>query len=108
MSKSTYGTGCFMLVNTGERLVASGNRLLTTVAYRLGGRTTYALEGSIFVAGAAVQWLRDGLRVIRTADRERDARPRSAPRPRASISSRPSPASAPRIGIPTPAARSWA
>ena len=67
MSKSTYGTGCFMLVNTGERFVASRNRLLSTVAYRLGGRTTYALEGSIFVAGAAVQWLRDGLRVIKTA-----------------------------------------
>ncbi len=55
MSKSTYGTGCFMLVNTGERCVESANRLLTTVAYRLGGRTTYALEGSIFVAGAAMQ-----------------------------------------------------
>ena len=67
MSKSTYGTGCFMLVNTGERLVTSGNRLLSTVAYRLGGRTTYALEGSIFVAGAAVQWLRDGLHVIASA-----------------------------------------
>jgi glycerol kinase len=67
MSKSTYGTGCFMLVNTGERFVASRNRLLTTVAYRLGGRTTYALEGSIFVAGAAVQWLRDRLGVIGTA-----------------------------------------
>jgi glycerol kinase len=67
MGKSTYGTGCFMLVNTGERLVHSGHRLLSTVAYRLDGRVTYALEGSIFVAGAAVQWLRDGLRVIRTA-----------------------------------------
>ncbi|MFO1047393.1 MAG: glycerol kinase GlpK [Geminicoccaceae bacterium] len=67
MSKSTYGTGCFMLVNTGERCVESANRLLTTVAYRLGGRTTYALEGSIFVAGAAMQWLRDGLRVITSA-----------------------------------------
>ena len=67
MSKSTYGTGCFALVNTGDRFVASHNRLLTTVAYRLAGRTTYALEGSIFVAGAAVQWLRDGLRVIHTA-----------------------------------------
>ena len=65
--KSTYGTGCFMLVNTGEAPVASKNRLLTTVAYRLGGRTVYALEGSIFVAGAAVQWLRDGLKVIRNA-----------------------------------------
>jgi glycerol kinase len=67
MSKSTYGTGCFMLVNTGERFVPSRNRLLTTVAYRLGGRTTYAIEGSIFVAGAAVQWLRDGLGIIRDA-----------------------------------------
>jgi glycerol kinase len=67
MSKSTYGTGCFALVNTGERFVPSKNRLLTTVAYRLGGRTTYALEGSIFVAGAAIQWLRDGLRVIDSA-----------------------------------------
>jgi glycerol kinase len=67
MSKSTYGTGCFMLVNTGERFVASQNRLLTTVAYRLGGRITYALEGSIFIAGAAVQWLRDRLGVIKGA-----------------------------------------
>ena len=67
MCKSTYGTGCFMLVNTGEQFVASRNRLLTTVAYRLGGRTTYALEGSIFVAGAAVQWLRDRLGVIQGA-----------------------------------------
>jgi glycerol kinase len=64
MLKSTYGTGCFAVLNTGERLVRSRNRLLTTIAYRLDGRTTYALEGSIFVAGAAVQWLRDGLRVI--------------------------------------------
>ena len=64
MAKSTYGTGCFMLVNTGSEAVASENRLLTTPAYRLGGKTTYALEGSIFVAGAAVKWLRDGLGVI--------------------------------------------
>jgi glycerol kinase len=64
MLKSTYGTGCFALLNTGERAVTSRNRLLTTIAYRLGGRTAYAIEGSIFVAGAAVQWLRDGLRLI--------------------------------------------
>ncbi len=64
MAKSTYGTGCFMLMNTGETPVLSGNRLLTTPAYRIHGRTTYALEGSIFVAGAAVKWLRDGLGVI--------------------------------------------
>lgn len=67
MSKSTYGTGCFMLVNTGPHFVPSRNRLLTTVAYRLDGRATYAIEGSIFVAGAAVQWLRDGLGIIRGA-----------------------------------------
>ena len=64
MIKSTYGTGCFMLVNSGEQAVRSEHRLLTTTAYRLAGRTTYALEGSIFVAGAAVKWLRDGLGVI--------------------------------------------
>jgi glycerol kinase len=67
MVKSTYGTGCFMLVNTGEQPVASRHRLLTTPAYRLAGMTTYALEGSIFVAGAAVKWLRDGLGVIADA-----------------------------------------
>ena len=71
-AKNTYGTGCFMLINTGDRLVASQKGLLTTVAWRLGDRTTYALEGSVFVAGAAVQWLRDGLRAITTsADVER-------------------------------------
>ena len=67
MMKSTYGTGCFALLNTGDRPVRSRNRLLTTIAYRLDGRTTYALEGSIFVAGAAVQWLRDGIKVIAKA-----------------------------------------
>lgn len=67
MTKSTYGTGCFMLVNTGREMVSSSHRLLTTPAYRLGGETTYALEGSIFVAGAAVKWLRDGLGVIADA-----------------------------------------
>jgi glycerol kinase len=64
MMKSTYGTGCFALLNTGADTVRSKNRLLTTIAYRLDGKTTYALEGSIFVAGAAVQWLRDGLKII--------------------------------------------
>lgn len=67
MVKSTYGTGCFMLVNTGESPVASRHRLLTTPAYRLSGKATYALEGSIFVAGAAVKWLRDSLGVIADA-----------------------------------------
>ncbi|MBN8938195.1 MAG: glycerol kinase GlpK [Rhizobiales bacterium] len=67
MMKSTYGTGCFALLNTGAEAVASRSRLLTTIAYQLDGRRTYALEGSIFVAGAAVQWLRDGLGIIKTA-----------------------------------------
>ncbi len=68
MMKSTYGTGCFALLNTGHDMVPSKNRLLTTIAYRLGGKTTYALEGSIFIAGAAVQWLRDGLGIIKSAN----------------------------------------
>ena len=68
MMKSTYGTGCFALLNTGADMVRSRNRLLTTIAYRLDGKTTYALEGSIFIAGAAVQWLRDGLKVIGKAE----------------------------------------
>ncbi len=67
MVKATYGTGCFALLNTGQQPVASRNRLLTTVAYQLDGRRTYALEGAIFIAGAAVQWLRDGLRLIASA-----------------------------------------
>ena len=67
MMKSTYGTGCFALLNTGAELVRSKNRLLGTIAYRLDGEVTYALEGSIFVAGAVVQWLRDGLRIIENA-----------------------------------------
>lgn len=67
MIKATYGTGCFALINTGAEFVASNNRLLTTIAYRLKGETHYALEGSIFIAGAAVQWLRDGIKVIESA-----------------------------------------
>ena len=67
MFKSTYGTGCFALLNTGAQAVRSKNRLLTTIAYQIDGEATYALEGSIFVAGAVVQWLRDGLKIIREA-----------------------------------------
>ncbi len=67
MMKSTYGTGCFAMLNTGADLVPSKNRLLTTVAYQLDGQVSYALEGSIFIAGAVVQWLRDGLKMIREA-----------------------------------------
>ena len=67
MLKSTYGTGCFALLNTGDEAVTSKNRLLTTIAYQFDGKPTYALEGSIFIAGAVVQWLRDGLKIIREA-----------------------------------------
>lgn len=67
MVKNTYGTGCFILMNTGSQAVASKNGLLTTIGWRVGGRTTYCLEGSVFVAGAAVQWLRDGLGLIATS-----------------------------------------
>ncbi|MCP4470342.1 MAG: glycerol kinase GlpK [Gammaproteobacteria bacterium] len=72
MIKSTYGTGCFMVLNTGTQALTSNNKLLTTVGYRLNGETTYALEGSIFVAGAAVQWLRDGLGIIDSAHQTED------------------------------------
>ncbi len=67
MVKNTYGTGCFMLMNTGEKAVPSTNNLLTTVAWKINGVTHYALEGSVFIAGAVVQWLRDGLKIIRTS-----------------------------------------
>jgi glycerol kinase len=67
MMKSTYGTGCFALLNIGPKPLPSKNRLLTTIAYQFGGERTYAFEGSIFVAGAAVQWLRDGLKIVKTA-----------------------------------------
>ena len=68
MLKSTYGTGCFAVLNTGDKIVRSRNRLLTTIGYRLDGKTTYALEGSIFIAGAGVQWLRDSLKMIEKAE----------------------------------------
>lgn len=68
LTKNTYGTGCFMLQNAGSIAVASRNRLVTTVAWRIGKETTYALEGSVFIGGAVVQWLRDGLKLIRTAE----------------------------------------
>src|SRR5207245_9213934 len=66
--KSTYGTGCFALVNTGSRVPISSNRLLATSAYRVGRKSAYAIEGSIFIAGAVVQWLRDALGVIKTSE----------------------------------------
>ena len=67
MAKNTYGTGCFLLMNTGEQAVPSRNNLLTTIAWRIGGKTEYALEGSVFIAGAAVQWLRDELQLVKSA-----------------------------------------
>ncbi len=67
MAKNTYGTGCFMLMNTGEKAVQSKHGLLTTIAWGLDGKVEYALEGSIFVAGSAIQWLRDGLRILKNA-----------------------------------------
>ncbi|MCE8526409.1 glycerol kinase GlpK [Ruegeria pomeroyi] len=79
MMKSTYGTGCFALLNTGTQPVASQNRLLTTIAYQLDGQRTYALEGSIFIAGAAVQWLRDGLGIIETAAQSGELAARADP-----------------------------
>ena len=68
LTKNTYGTGCFMLQNTGRRAVPSSNRLLTTIAWKIGDATEYALEGSVFVGGAVVQWLRDGLGLIRKSE----------------------------------------
>ena len=79
MLKATYGTGCFALLNTGGKPVRSNRRLLTTIAYQLDGKRTYALEGSIFIAGAAVQWLRDGLKLIRRASETADLARKSDP-----------------------------
>jgi glycerol kinase len=67
MVKNTYGTGCFMLMNTGTQIVPSSNNLLTTIAWKIGEITHYALEGSVFIGGAVVQWLRDGLKIIRSS-----------------------------------------
>jgi glycerol kinase len=79
MMKSTYGTGCFALLNTGDAPVKSNNKLLTTIAYQLDGKPTYALEGSIFIAGAVVQWLRDGLKMIRHASETQPLAEKSDP-----------------------------
>lgn len=72
MAKNTYGTGGFLLMNTGEKPVESKNGLLTTIAWGVDGKVTYALEGSIFVAGSAIQWLRDGLRMIESSPESED------------------------------------
>ena len=105
MVKATYGTGCFALLNTGSIAVRSHNRLLTTIAYQLAGRRTYALEGSIFVAGAAVQWLRDGLQPDRQVVRRRGRSPPAPSRTTASTWCRPSSAWARPTGTPARAAR---
>jgi len=104
MAKNTYGTGSFVLLNTGGEAPPPGDGLLATVAWGVGEEVTYALEASIFVTGAAVQWLRDGLGVI---DEAGETEARSTPTT-ASTSSPPLPGSARRTGIPTPAARSSA
>ena len=98
MVKSTYGTGAFALLNTGGEPAVSRHRLLTTIAYRLGGETAYALEGSIFVAGAAVQWLRDRLGAIATAAEAERLAARADPRAAALSRARLSPGSARPIG----------
>jgi len=72
MTKSTYGTGCFVIANTGDTALSSDNNLLTTVAYRLGGKVTYGIEGSLFVAGSAIQWLRDQLKIVDSAAESED------------------------------------
>jgi glycerol kinase len=104
--KNTYGTGSFVLLNAGDEAPPPREGLLTTVAWQIGERTFYALEAAVFVTGAAVQWLRDGLGIIRAAGRPRGSRGRSS-RPTASCSSRRSPASARRTGTRTRAGRSW-
>jgi len=71
-AKNTYGTGCFMLLNTGEEIHPSKNGLLTTIAWGIDGKVYYALEGSIFIAGAAIQWLRDGLQIIKKASQSEE------------------------------------
>jgi len=106
MMKNTYGTGCFLLMNTGEQADASKTGLLTTISWRNNGKTEYALEGSVFIAGAAVQWLRDGLNLISNAA-ETEALATSINDNRASILCRLLSASARLTGISTPAARSW-
>jgi glycerol kinase len=104
MVKNTYGTGCFMLMHTGAQAVRSRNGLLTTIAWGLDGRVEYALEGSIFIAGSVVQWLRDGLRMIERAATARRW-PRRCPTAAAPIWCRRSSASARPIGAVTCAVR---
>ncbi|WP_256205657.1 FGGY-family carbohydrate kinase [Calditerricola satsumensis] len=102
MAKNTYGTGCFLLMNTGGKPVPSKAGLLTTIAWEVGGQVTYALEGSVFIAGAAIQWLRDGLRILdAAADSEYFAA--KCPTPAGCTWCRPLPGWARRTGTCTPA-----
>jgi glycerol kinase len=107
MAKNTYGTGAFLVLNTGDRHVISRRGLLTTLCCDARGRAAYALEGSVFVAGAAVQWLRDEMGLVRTAA-ETGRSPRASPTLTASTWSPPSRGSARPTGTPEPAAPSWA
>jgi glycerol kinase len=106
LTKNTYGTGCFLLQNTGERPAVSRNRLLTTVAWQIGGKTMYALEGSVFIGGAVVQWLRDGLGIIAKSS-DVGALATSVPDNGGCISCPPLPAWGRRIGIHMRAEPSW-
>jgi len=72
MAKNTYGTGCFLVLNTGDEIIRSKNNLLSTIAWKVDGKVTYALEGSVFVAGAVIQWLRDGLQLLQSADKSEE------------------------------------
>ena len=108
MAKNTYGTGAFLVLNTGDKPVISQRGLLTTLCCDARGRAAYALEGSVFVAGAAVQWLRDELGIIQNAAETEADRAGPLPTPPASTSFPPSPASARRSGTRTPAAPSSA
>jgi glycerol kinase len=103
MAKNTYGTGCFLLMNTGRQAMNSRHRMLTTIGWQRHGQTTYLLEGSVFMGGATVQWLRDGLGMISSSD-EIEALAASVPTAMVSTWYRHTPASAPRTGTPTHAA----
>lgn len=105
-AKNTYGTGCFLLMNTGEKPVFSRNGLVTTIAWGLDGKVNYALEGSIFVAGAAVQWLRDELRLIDSAE-DSEYMAKKVKDTNGCYVFRPSPVLVLRIGISTPEELLW-
>lgn len=106
MTKTTYGTGCFMVMNTGNEVVTSENNLLSTIAWKIGDAVTYALEGSVFVGGAAIQWLRDGINLIQNAAQS-EALATSVPTTAEFTLSPPSREWAPLIGINMPEVPCW-